>query len=272
MTVNHSFTPAAGCLAGPAGRRLYTVIPAYEPDEKLIQLVKQLHIRPLPEEFSELWILIVDDGSSSACSPVFDRLRKEFDDCRILVHPVNRGKGAALKTAFAYLLDIAEPDDVVVLMDADGQHKIEDAMRVALRCAEDRGTAGASGDSGHWGVSAVSGGNVFSLYTGSRHFSGRIPLKSRLGNKITRKVFKLVSGIGMEDTQTGLRAFQAGLLEQLIRIPGDRYEYEMNMLMQLGRDRVPIIEVPIETIYEKSNPTSHFNPLKDSLKIYREIV
>lgn len=265
MTAKESFTPSGRCL--------YIVIPAYEPDEKLILLLGSISERVLPGVFTELRILLIDDGSSPDCQSIFDRIRKEYDDCRILVHPSNQGKGAALKTAFSYLIDQADPDDVILLMDADGQHKIEDGMRVAIRCAEspDIQLSTFRTDIQSLEAAGTAGTGEAALYTGSRHFAGKIPLKSRLGNKITRQVFRWVSGIGLEDTQTGLRAFKASLLYQLIRIPGQRYEYEMNMLMQLGRNHIPIVEVPIETIYEKGNPTSHFNPFKDSYRIYKEI-
>ena len=106
---------------------------------------------------------------------------------------------------------------------------------------------------------------------GSRAFVGDVPLRSRFGNTVTRGVYHLVSGVKVQDTQTGLRGFDRSLLEWLLLIPGDRYEYEMNMLMSAARDGIEIGEVPIETVYEGKNESSHFRPLHDSVKIYKEI-
>ena len=106
---------------------------------------------------------------------------------------------------------------------------------------------------------------------GSRAFVGEVPLRSRFGNTVTRGVYHLVSGVKVQDTQTGLRGFDRSLLEWLLSIPGERYEYEMNVLMSAARDKIQIGEVPIETVYEGKNESSHFRPIHDSVKIYKEI-
>ncbi|HAZ20634.1 MAG TPA: polysaccharide synthesis protein GtrA, partial [Clostridiales bacterium] len=141
-------------------------------------------------------------------------------------------------------------DGVVLTMDADGQHKVDDAMGVAEQAKETPQV----------------------LVTGSRQFVGKIPLRSRVGNSLTKDVFSIATGIRMQDTQTGLRAFDLSLIPYMLAVKGDRYEYEMNVLLDCSRSHIPIREVPIETVYAKHNPTSHFKVIRDSYRIYKEIL
>ncbi|MDO4260942.1 MAG: bifunctional glycosyltransferase family 2/GtrA family protein [Eubacteriales bacterium] len=216
------------------------IIPAYKPDEALIKIT------------DALWsigcrIIVVDDGSGEEYLPVFDRVS---DVCLILRHPENRGKGAAIKTALTCLWDDPHVSGPIGIMDCDGQHLPEDMLRL-LR---------------------FSGEHPDSLALGVRSVSSRMPLKSRLGNLITRGVFRLVSGVKVSDTQTGLRAFDAGLIERLLTVDGDRYEYETNMLLLCAREGIPIREMPIHTIYlDRANSNSHFHALRDSVRIYKNI-
>ena len=75
----------------------------------------------------------------------------------------------------------------------------------------------------------------------------------------------------VHDTQTGLRAFRTELIPVLRDIPGERYEYEMNVLLRFARDKIRILEHEIETIYIDNNAQSHFDTVKDSVRIYKEI-
>lgn len=212
------------------------LIPAYEPGEAMIEL-----LRGLSDAGFEC--VVVDDGSGAAWAPVFDRARQY---ATVLTHGENRGKGAAIKTGLAALDGGSR---VIVTVDADGQHRVEDALRV---CGDANTHIGA-------------------LCLGSRAFSGRVPLRSRMGNAITRGVFKMSTGVRVWDTQTGLRAFDSSLVPLLLNIRGDRYEYEMNMLLDFARMGVPIRETRIDTVYIDGNSSSHFNVLRDSALIYGEI-
>lgn len=193
-------------------------------------------------------IIIVDDGSGEAYQPVFDRVK---DICILLRHQENRGKGAALKTAFAYIQKEIWDDNLIGVMDCDGQHLPEDMMRLL----------------------EAAGNYRESMVLGVRSVGKEMPLKSRVGNRITRAVFGLVSGVRVSDTQTGLRAFDIRLIPRLLAIEGERYEYEMNVLMSLAREGVSIEEVPIHTIYrDERNSTSHFHVLRDSVRVYKDIL
>ena len=216
----------------------YVVIPAYQPDNKLIKLVEKIHDK------SDFKILIIDDGSSPACQKIFD---KASQYATILRHEVNQGKGHALKTAFQFIKE-QNSYGTVVTADADGQHKIWDIFRTANKASE----------------------NSNKLILGVRAFTGKVPLRSRFGNSLTKALFKLQTGVGVTDTQTGLRAFTTNLIPFMLKIEGKRYEYEMNMLLEATKE-YEIVEVPIETVYINDNEASHFRPIKDGLLIYKNI-
>ena len=216
------------------------LIPAYEPGPPLISLL---------EDFAACGssIVVVDDGSGEAYASVFEAAEAM---AIVLTHKENRGKGAALKTGLAYIERHSGPDAVIVTVDADGQHRTEDAMKMCEAARK----------------------HPDALILGGRKFSGDIPLRSRLGNTVTRFVYRISTGLKVYDTQTGLRAFHNVLLPQMLEIPGDRYEYEMNVLLELAKAGIPIIEEEIATIYLDNNSSSHFDTVRDSFRVYREIL
>lgn len=216
------------------------LIPAYEPDARLLALTRKL----VRSGFS---VVVVDDGSGPRYRALFAQLER---DATVLSCQVNRGKGCALKTGFGYLERHAHADAVIVTLDSDGQHTAQDAYRVAC-CAASHPRA---------------------LTLGVRDFGKGTPARSRLGNTVTRLVYRVSTGCRVSDTQTGLRAFGAPLLPYLSAIAGERYEYEMNMLLACPHDGVEIIETPIQTIYLDGNRSSHFHAIRDSLRVYSGIL
>lgn len=214
------------------------IIPSYEPDEKLVQLAIDLTTNPTHQ------LLVVDDGSGPRYADIFATVAEL--GATVLTHEVNRGKGAALKTAFAYLKEQARLNDVFVTADSDGQHLVEDIVRV--------------------GQTVKTHPNKIIL--GARAFVGKVPLRSRFGNQVTASLFKLVTGQPVSDTQTGLRGFSYQHLDWLISLPGERFEYEFHMLLESKKAGYPIAEVSIETIYIEENKSSHFRPIQDSIRIY----
>lgn len=217
------------------------LIAALNPDNKLLTLLKQLG------ETGFTNIVLVNDGSDSIYDKIFDSA--VCLGCTLLKHSVNLGKGRALKTGFNYILQyFANDSTITVCADADGQHAVVDIKRCFERAKE----------------------TPLHLVMGCRQFdSKQIPLRSRFGNKITRNVFSILCGVSVSDTQTGLRAMSCDLMRRFMTVGGERFEYEMNMLIETKALSIPIEEVPIETIYIEENKTSHFNPLKDSLRIYK---
>lgn len=211
------------------------VIPAYEPDDSLVSLLERLRTG-----FTR--IVVVDDGSKRAAG-TFAQVEK-MPGITLLRHESNKGKGAALKTAFKKIFTDFPEIDGVVTADADGQHLPEDILKVAeaTKANQDRYTLGV------------------------RAFSGNVPLRSRFGNAWSRYFFFLLTGVMVYDTQTGLRGIPRALLPDATAIPGDRYEYEMRMLVAAARNRHKPVQVPIKTVYLNENKSSHFNPIRDSLK------
>ena len=220
---------------------IYIVIPAYEPDEKLTAVVEELYNE------TDCKLIVVNDGSGEDKRAVFESINGR---AVLLEHEHNRGKGAALKTAFAYIKENVSGSYGVITADADGQHKTADIMRIAdaLEAHPDR------------------------LIMGCRKFTGDIPFRSRFGNNMTRAVFRFAAGVGVSDTQTGLRGFSGSLTNFMLGLSGERYEFEMNMLLEAAREGIAFFEVPIETVYINDNKSSHFKPVRDSLRIYRDII
>lgn len=224
--------------------RIAIIIPAYEPDKRLISLIDDLVQKDIGP------IFVVNDGSDMSFDCIFNAIKDKVENSGglILKHEVNKGKGRALKTAFGYILDNVKNVQAVVTADSDGQHTSECIQHVI--------------DASLY--------NQDSLILGIRTFEDKdIPWKSKFGNKITEKVFKYITGAHITDTQTGLRAIPRSYLPELLNIKGERFEFEMRMLID-AVDKVEILEIPIQTIYDsKDNHQTHFDPLKDSIRIYR---
>lgn len=213
------------------------LIPSYEPDERLISLIRNL------KEVSGASILIVDDGSGETYRDIFETAEQE--GCTVLSHRINQGKGSALKTGFDYVRRHGG-EEGVVCADSDGQHLPEDILRISRAVRDHRGH----------------------IVLGSRQFTGKVPFRSRFGNSATRMVYALATGKPIQDTQTGLRGYSSDMLDWLCEVPGDRFEYEMNMLLEAPMAGYDLVEVPIETVYLDENKSSHFRPLADSARIY----
>ena len=220
---------------------IVVLIPALNPDEKLIEYVKQLADYGFPR------ILVVNDGSAASYDAIFSRCAA-LDSCTVLRHEVNGGKGRALKTGMRHYLETLSGYDGIVTGDADGQHALADTAGLAALVSE----------------------HPDSLILGVRDFDEpHVPRRSRLGNKITSSVFRLFyGGRKLRDTQTGLRGIPNALIPWLCEIGGDRFEFEMNMLMECRLRKVPVLETPIQTIYIDENSSSHFNPVLDSFRVY----
>jgi glycosyltransferase involved in cell wall biosynthesis len=223
----------------PSETLISVVIPAYKPSHQLLILVQELHSPAIS------LIVIVDDGSGREYDSIFLALATN-PNVRILSHDMNLGKGAALKTGIDCALQSLAGCVGIVTADADGQHAAADVHRVARRFA----------------------GSPDALVLGTRAFSGPVPLRSRLGNSITHTVMRLVAGQRISDTQTGLRAIPRALAKRMLTVPASGYEFELQMLIAAGHLGVPVIEEPIRTIYQPGNASSHFNPLRDSMRIY----
>jgi len=217
------------------------LIPAYEPNKRLIKLIHDLKLS------CDYNIVIVDDGSGIAYSNIF--MQAEEMGCTVLTHEINKGKGKALKTGFNYLIENGD-EEGGVCADCDGQHLPQDIIRIAELINEHHNC----------------------IILGTRRFVGKVPFRSRFGNSVTRAIFSFASGAKVYDTQTGLRGFSSSMLSWLCQVPGERFEYEMNMLLDAIPSGYSFYEVDINTVYLEQNKSSHFNPLKDSFRVYLPIL
>lgn len=216
------------------------IIPSLEPDQRLLQMLESMEGK-IPYED----IFVVNDGSSDMYDAYFETAGGM--GCHILRHSVNLGKGRALKTAFNQILQEKTVYQGVVIADSDGQHSVTDILRCMEALRE----------------------TPNSLILGSRNFyKNNVPLKSRMGNIITRNVMKILCGISITDTQTGLRGISRDFMKILMNVSGERFEFETNMLLSAKEHNIPIREIEIETIYMDGNASTHFNPLRDSVRIY----
>jgi glycosyltransferase involved in cell wall biosynthesis len=215
------------------------LIPAYRPNDTLVETVRALVGHGIGA------IVVVDDGSGPEFRHVFDRLLG-LDSVEVLRHAVNLGKGAALKMGLNHIVAGQGDTAGVITADADGQHDPRDILSVCERFTD----------------------APDSLVLGARSFVGKIPLRSRFGNALTRRVMRLVLGQKVTDTQTGLRAIPRSLIIRLLKVPAAGYDFELEMLIAAKHQAVPIVEEPIRTIYEPGNPESHFQPWRDSMRIY----
>ncbi|MBE5995848.1 MAG: glycosyltransferase [Lachnospiraceae bacterium] len=219
--------------------KTFLIIPAYRPDDRLPALTQELRNAGFEN------IIAVDDGSGESFLPVFSKL--EEGGISVVHHSENRGKGAALRTGIETASAISGKESFcVITADADGQHAPEDILSV---------------------VAALSG-HPDALVLGTRDFSEKgVPWKSRAGNRISSAFFRLTTGRSCPDTQTGLRGIPAVLIPLALSEEGDRYEYEMNFLTDAVKE-ADIFPVPIRTIYENNNESSHFRPFRDAVRIY----
>ncbi len=218
------------------------IIPSYEPDGRLCELAGTLKDYPYGP------VILVNDGSDSSYDHFFKETMERLGAKGIyLQHDQNRGKGAALKTAFLYVLKHMPAASGVTTADSDGQHRASDIRRVSEALLASPGK----------------------LILGTRDFTGKdIPWKSRFGNNLTSFAFSMIAGKKISDTQTGLRGIPLAFLEDYLQIPGDRFEFETEMLLRT--DQAALQELKIETIYDSTeHHTTHFHPIRDSFRIYR---
>ena len=219
--------------------RLAVLIPAYRPSDSLVDVVRSLAEKSFPH------IVVVDDGSGAEFHDTFARVA-EFPGVELLRHATNMGKGAALKTGLNHVLCTLPDVAGVVTADADGQHHPNDIERV--------------------GESLLAHSD--SLVLGCRTFRGEVPLRSRIGNVATSAIMHALMGRKISDTQTGLRGIPTALALRILRLEANGYEFELEMLIAAHKWGVGLVEEPIRTIYQPGNPSSHFNPIVDSMKIY----
>lgn len=221
------------------------IIPAFEPNRALIDIISSVLALQLSFERSNLKIMVVDDGSvSSEAIAVFSAIKEMWPEVDLVELDKNVGKGEALKIAL-YRIQQHMPDiEWVVTADADGQHLPKDICAL-IEAGERLGTPA----------------------LGVRAFDTDVPLRSHIGNSVTRGLFKVIYGGNIADTQTGLRGFSHDAIDDLLDIKVGKYAFELEALILFVKQG-GLRQIPITTVYEPSNPTSHFRPFLDSMHIY----
>ena len=210
------------------------LIPSYEPDDLLINVVNEL----VQEDFP---ILVVNDGSGKEFDRVFDIIK---DKVKYLSYEKNKGKGAAMKYGYKELLKLYPDAKYVITADGDGQHGTKDIIRVYDKLVQ-----------------------TDQLVFGVRHFGRDVPFRSRFGNDFSKTTRSLLTKQYIQDDQCGLRGFPIRYLPDLIKIKGNRYEYEMNQMVAFQLMQAPLYTLEIETIYLDHNSRSHFKPFRDTFRI-----
>lgn len=216
------------------------LIPAYEPDGELIRLAEGLKAK-------DFYVLVVNDGSGEKYSDIFKRT-SQF--ATIVTLEKNCGKGAALKAGMRYIKENLPECTGFITCDADGQHKIEDVLRVSEQLQK---------------------GNKFVLTVRQRKRGVKIPLRSKIGNNLSRFVYAMLANKYLSDNQSGLRGFSSAHIDWLIEVEKNNYDYEMNVLYYASKMGLKITTIPIEAIYIGNNESSHFNPIGDTVKIYKSL-
>jgi len=163
--------------------------------------------------------------------------------------PESDGVGVRIKAALRYVRDSMPECGYVIRLDADSPCNFEDIMRLNKTIVRTRGE----------------------LVLGKRRLNTELSLKSVMRSAVVRQVFALASGRNIHDTETRIRGFGRELIDTLLHIDGEGYEYEVNVLLYCARNGVPISETKISTPCTES-PDSYMQHLRDWIKVYGCVV
>ena len=223
---------------GDLRKRLAAVVPCYNAGERVEPVIRNL-LAQLDH------VVVVDDGSTDDATAPLQAM-----GASVIRFSENKGKGFAMLAGFRAAL---AADDVsgVVIVDADGQHDAKELPELWEAFVRDNAD----------------------LVIGTRTFTGKdVPLRSKVGNRFTALMTRILIGVAVPDTQSGFRIHSRRFLEDILKtIRGGRYETEMEILVYAARGGYKVAASPIRTIYETGNPSSHFNKFRDSWRVIRKL-
>jgi glycosyltransferase involved in cell wall biosynthesis len=207
--------------------KVLALIPALNAERTLPKIVGETRRQLEP-------VIVIDDGSSDRTGDV-----ARAAGAMVLRHEVNRGKGAALKTGFAWAL--ANGYDGVITLDADGQHLPSEIPKFLA----------ARGD----------------LIIGGRdHLFQHMLPRRRNANRFSAWCISKCAGVRVPDSQSGFRFYSAELLRAL-QLRADGFDMESEVIVRAGRRGFRIVTIPIDLGFVDGISTSHYKPLKDTLRI-----
>src|SRR6266550_9010845 len=183
-------------------------------------------------------VVVINDGSRDETAAVARAAGAEVVD-----HPQNRGKGAGLKTGFAYAINNGY--DLVVTLDADGQHLPREIPKFLESRKETK-------------ADLIIGGRA--------HLFGEMLPRRRLAKRFSAWTIAKASKTGITDSQSGFRLYSANLLRN-VRLRTDGFDMESEVIVHAGRRGFKVVTTPIELGFVDGISTSHYNPLKDTLRI-----
>ena len=224
--------------------KIVIVIPAFNPQQSFVRFVQSLFTLDIAK------IIIVNDGSHEKYNVVFNELMK-FDNCYVVQHDQNYGKGQALKTAFTYVLARKENYQGILTVGAHGQHSLQD-VKLLLTMTK-----------------------VFSvgIVLGVRNFrSPDSTFTMYWGNWVTSLLFEALFRRKLLDTQTGLRYIAMQELPWLLTVEGEHFDYDTNMLVTALKRKCPIFEVEIGTLRLKKNSIIHYDEIISAREIIKQML
>jgi glycosyltransferase involved in cell wall biosynthesis len=211
--------------------KIAVIIPALNAERTLPRVVVESRAQLEP-------VLVIDDGSSDATGNV-----AAAAGATVIRHPVNRGKGAALKTGFAWALE--NGFDGVITLDADGQHLASEIPKF-LRERERSGS------------DLIIGGR-------SHLFEQMLP-RRRMANRFSAASIAFAAGVTITDSQSGFRFYSANLLRN-VKLRANGFDMESEVIVRAGRRNFGIVTIPIELGFVDGISTSHYKPLQDTVRI-----
>jgi len=216
--------------------RVVVIIPAFNAERSIGNVVAGAR-----EQMEH--VVVVDDGSVDRTGEVAREA-----GAHVLRHPANRGKGAALKTGFAYALE--NGFDGVITLDADGQHLPREIPKF-LECR------------------AQSGADL--IIGGRAHLFGQMLPRRRFANRFSAWTIAKASKTGVTDSQSGFRFYSANLLRN-VRLRADGFDMESEVIVRAGCRGFKVTTTPIDLGFVDGLSTSHYKPLADSLRIAWTVV